>query len=396
MATNVDVAIIGTGPGGGMAACRLAETGLRVVVLEKEHLPRRKPCGGGIPSVATRLFDWDVSPYVESQIYAVQHFLDYAQPVERTRQASILMVDRSRFDRHLVERAVGEGHGRVTLREGFLVAGVEEREGGVTIVEQGGEAMHASFLIAADGAFSPTAKSLGMKRGAKPAVAIDAEVEVEPDVYEAEKDRATFNFFCLPNGYGWIFPKNGVLSCGVGSWGGKPRLQVEMTSFLERTFPKGSIRSVERFGHPIPVYSKRQQMATRRVCLVGDAAGLVDPVMGEGIRFALISGVLAAGVVAGLLEAPLSKPLNPEVPRWGEADCRIYERYVYRHVGADLEALARYIVPLYLNNPGYFYRKFFLERNSYLYLARKLAQQFQVLSPDFVAELNEDDAVTFA
>lgn len=396
MTPNVDVAIIGTGPGGGMAACRLAESGLSVLVLEKESLPRRKPCGGGIPSVATRLFDWDISPYVESQIFTVKNVLDYEQPIERTRPASILMVDRSRFDQHLVERAVSLGKGRVVLREGFRVSSVEEQEGGVTIIEKSGERVHASFLIAADGAFSPTARCLGMKRGSKPAVAIDAEVEVEPDVYEAEAGRATFNFFCLPNGYGWIFPKNGVLSCGVGSWGGKPQLQVEMKSFLEKTFPPGSIRSVERFGHPIPVYSKKQQMATRRVCLVGDAAGLVDPVMGEGIRFALISGVLAAGVVAGLLETPLAKSAIPDLPRWGEADVRIYERLVYQHIGADLDALARYIVPLYLNNPGYFYRKFFIERKSYLYLARKLAQQFQGFSPAFEKDQKEEDAVTFA
>ena len=378
-----------------MAACRLAASGLRVVVLEKETLPRRKPCGGGIPAQATRLFDWDVTPYVDAQIHTIRTFYNHTLCVDRAREVPLLMVDRSRFDQHLIERAVAQGGGQLMLREGFRVAGVEEDEAGVTITARDGERVRASFLIAADGAFSRTAACLGLKADKPPAVAIDAEVEVEPEVFEAEAHRATFDFFCLPNGYGWIFPKAGRLSCGVGSWGGKPQLQVSLNAFLAASFPPNSIRSVERFGFPIPIYAERRQIATRRVCLVGDAAGLVDPVVGEGIRFALQSGALAAGVVAGLLQAPLARVDVPDLPRWGEADCRIYQHLVDARIGGDFGALALFITPLYLQKPELFYRRFFLEGHSYYALARTLLRQMKgdpPLPPGLAADAGTGDA----
>ena len=130
---------------------------------------------------------------------------------------------------------------------------------------------------------------------------IDAKVEVVPEILEAEKEQATFNFFCLPQGYGWIFPKTGYLSCGVGSWSRNHSLPKAMDDFLAKSFPAGSIRSVKRSGHPIPIYAGHREIATQRVCLVGDAANLVDPIMGEGIRFALESGSLAAEIIKILL-----------------------------------------------------------------------------------------------
>ena len=391
MSERFDVVIIGTGPGGGLAASRLAGSGLRVGVLEKETLPRLKPCGGGIPSQATALFDWDLSPYVETEIYDIRTYYQRGLPLDRTRPAPLLMVDRPRFDQHLIERAVADGRGQVVLREGFSVAGVEEDAAGVTVTGTDGETVRATFLIAADGAFSRTAACLGLQPTKPPALAVDAEVEVEPEVFEAEAHRATIDFFCLPNGYGWIFPKDGRLSCGVGSWGGKPRLPVSLKAFLDASFPPNSIRSVKRHGFPIPIYSEQRQVATRRVCLVGDAAGLVDPVMGEGIRFALISGALAASVVAGLLEAPLSRTDVADVPPWGEADCRAYQRAVDRRIGADLGALALFVAPLYLQKPEFFYRTFFLGGRSYASYARTLMSQMSgpVLGPP-------SDVVSFA
>lgn len=360
-----------------MAACRLAASGLNVVVLEKETLPRLKPCGGGIPAPAASLFDWDITPYVDAQIHTVRTLYQHGWPVERTRELPLFMVDRSRFDLHLIEQALARGGGQVALHEGFQVAGVEEDADGVTITSKGGAQVRASFLIAADGAFSRTAACLGLQPTKPPAVAIDAEVEVEPDVFEAEASRATFDFFCVPNGYGWIFPKKGKLSCGVGSWGGKPQLQVSLNAFLEASFPPNSVRSVARYGFPIPIYAERRQIATRRVCLVGDAAGLVDPILGEGIRFALTSGALAANVVAGLLQAPLARVDVSDLPRWGEADCRHYQRLVDSRIGSEFSALALFITPLYLQKPERFYRSFFVEGRSYHALAKTLLRQMK-------------------
>ena len=369
-----DVIIIGTGPSGGMAACILAETGLSVLILEKEILPRSKPCGGGLPLAVQSIINWDFSEFVEAHPKTVRYLFNYDETEEINQPVEILMVDRSRFDLHFIERAVRLGSGSVQVRESATVTGVEEKNDGITVCLVGGDKVYSEYLIAADGAFSNTAKWLGIDCRQIVAAAIDVEIEVDPEIFEKEANRATFNFGCIPhgNGYGWIFPKNGTLTCGVASWRGKPQLQKTMRTFMERSFPAGNIRYIKRTGHPIPLYAGRKQIATPRVCLVGDAASLVDPIMGEGIRFALQSGKMAGRVIADL-KAGLIRPGERDTNGESEiADCRQYESWIQKTIGRDLDALYRVITPIYMKDPGFFYRKFFREGENYFALSKEL------------------------
>lgn len=376
---KIDVAIIGAGPGGGMAACRLAQTGLNVLILEKASLPRHKPCGGGIPTGVNKIIDWDITDFIEREIPNIKNLYNYELPkIVSIQHSPILMVNRSRFDYHLIERSVALGNGRVELRDEFDVTHVEETNAGIVIEGKNQEKIQADFLIAADGVFGKTAQYLGLKPGKMYCAAIDAEVEVTPEVYEAEKDYATFNFFCLANGYGWIFPKDGILSCGVGAFGRKGNLAKEMSDFLDKSFPPGSIKQVKRFGYQIPLYAGDRQIASRRVCLVGDAASLVDPIMGEGIRFALTSGKIAAEVIAGLVQAETNFQSEYEIPAWGEADCKIYQTLIHQTIGKNFNALRCIAGQLFLQAPEFFYRKFMLEGQSYFNLSYQLAQKLAV------------------
>lgn len=367
----VDVVIIGAGPGGGMAACRLAASGLTVMLLEKRTLPRHKPCGGALPDKIHALLDWDIEPYIEARVGSQKFLYNHEQPTfEDKPDTPMLLVSRSRFDVHFIERAAS----RITVRENFSVASVKEDEAGVTIRAKNGEAIHAAYVIAADGATSPTARALGLAQPLPVGAAVDVEIEVTPDVFAAEQTRATFNLYCLPDGYGWIFPKAGYLSCGVAAWRSPKGLPGQMQAFLERSFPPGSIRAIQQYGHPVPLFAGHAPVATRRVCLVGDAARLVDPILGEGIYYAVKSGLLAAEVV--LYQFRQANGVSDFEPDWravdnclldpgqlralaaDQTDCRLYQTLIRRGIARELN-LIRLLGQPFFDAPERFYRDHF-------------------------------------
>ncbi len=382
--TFAHVAIVGTGPGGAMAALHLAESGLRVLLIEKKQLPRAKSCGGCLSPEIRSFFDWNISRFVEAEIHKTKFLYDHkAQKTteRRTESPPFMMVNRRDFDHHLIEKAVSLGNGNIILRDGYHVTFVEEKNNRVTLHDKKGNTVHADFVIAADGAFSKTAKCLGLNSAAPFALAIDAELEVAREVYEKEKDFLTINLFCLPMGYGWIFPKKDYLSCGVIAWSrNKDAILIEsLNDFLQKSFPSRSIHSVRRLAHPVPIYGGHRDIASRRVCLVGDAANLVDPTNGGGIHFALQSGRLAADVILSLATGKPVADLEPERPSWDSGGCLSYQRLIHQGMGRELDILYRYALPVFLDAPQFFYRKFILEGASPLSYFSQVAKRFDEL-----------------
>jgi len=185
----------------------------------------------------------------------------------------------------------------------------------------------------------------------------------------------------LSQGYGWIFPKKDYLSCGVGAWQGQrsPGLPKIMDDFLNNSFPPGSISTVKRLVHPIPAYAGHREIATQRVCLVGDAANLVDPIMGEGIRYALQSGMLAADGIISLVTGEPASDIQPEDVTWENGACRVYQALIHRGFGQDLDILYRFALPIFLDAPEFFFRKFIIQGYSYSEYFRNIAGQLGAL-----------------
>ena len=288
-----DVIVVGTGPAGSVLAYLLARRGLDVLILERATLPRYKTCGGGLTWKAMQNLPFDVSSVFEHKAvggvvtYAGQQLLkvEVGWPVA-------WLVMRDRFDHYLVQQAVEAG---AKLIEGVSVSNVEERGDRVVVTSTEGE-LQAQLLAGADGVNSIVARSVGLMPDREVGVAVEAELAVSPASLEAQGAYATFDFGALPGGYGWIFPKRDHLSVGV--FKAIPGKAIGLKKALEKFIASEAVlldpKILHLQGHPIPLGGRKHILHKGRVLLVGDAANLADPWMGEGISYAVVSARLAA------------------------------------------------------------------------------------------------------
>jgi geranylgeranyl reductase family protein len=211
------------------------------------------------------------------------------------------LVMRDRFDHYLVQQAVQAG---AKLMEGISLTGVEERDDRVVVITTQGE-LQAQLLAGADGVNSLVARSLGLISNREVGVAVEAELAVPAKSLDAQGAFATFDFGAVQGGYGWIFPKRDHLSVGVFKpLPGKP---VGLKRALEKFIASEAVlldpRILHLQGHQIPLGGQEHVLHKGRVLLVGDAANLADPWMGEGISYAVVSARLAAEQMYYALES---------------------------------------------------------------------------------------------
>lgn len=292
-----DVIVVGAGPAGSTAAYCLASAGRKVLVLEKEIFPRYKSCAGGISTKARSLitgFQWD--KVVESKPQAI--VFSYISPrTERHVRVEwekplVYMVMRDRFDSLLADRARSAG---AEFMFGTPVRGVSEEKNGV-VIRTGDGSFRASYVLGADGARSIVGKSLGLMKDRLFGVALSAEVGSDPGD-QVRKDEIRVTCGTIKRGFCWVFPKADHYSTGAAVLGsGGKGLNRCLEEFISR---EGLGRRVIcRRGCLLPSDGARKKPITsRRAMLLGDAAGLVDPLTGEGIRYALQSGIFAAQAV---------------------------------------------------------------------------------------------------
>ena len=360
-----DVAVIGAGPAGSASVAKLAQAGAKVLWLERQAVPRHKACGGAMPSAITPLYESigrDISKQLDhrvSRFRSAYNYSPFAPSVEISEP--ILMVRRAAFDAHAIEHAIRCGD--VDFRPLCSVLNLERETSHVRLKLVQGESINAPFAIVANGARSNLVKTVGLRASATTGLAIDAELEVDDSLLEKHFDVVSFNFCCIESGYGWVFPKSDGLSCGIGGWYNPRKLGATLRTFLHNTIPSESVHKLTRRGHPIPIYSGVTPLTCGRVCVVGDAASLVDPIMGEGIRYAVKSGILAAESV---LAADTSN---------GQLD---YESRLDTHIRPLLNTLCHLAAPDYRDAPEWFYDQFLRQGLTHeIFYSALAAQQFK-------------------
>jgi len=304
--TDYDVIVVGGGPAGATAARALASRGVDVALLEKERLPRRKACAGAVSVRTLQHLDARLDEVTLDRFDGVAFAFDAADAIAvRVPEPYAYSVDRAAFDKRLVDLAVGAG---AELMEGTpaLDAGAEA---GVAWVETPGGRLASYLLIGADGVPSRVARGCGLAQGMRVASAVEAVVPRSMARRDARayggigrlaelEGVALVDLGCASGGYGWIFPKADRFSVGVGSFRRAcGSLRASFDRYFDAYFVRGSGRrgdGPELIGHALPLGGSRIRIADRRCLLAGDAAGLCDPLFGEGIYYAVRSGLLAA------------------------------------------------------------------------------------------------------
>jgi geranylgeranyl diphosphate/geranylgeranyl-bacteriochlorophyllide a reductase len=305
------ILVVGASVGGSTAANTLVQAGFPVILLERD-LSWVKPCGGALPPVAFEEFDIP-QDLISRKVYKAVIYsptdrvaeIEVAGLSDRNREDEfVAMCRREDLDPYLRQRAVDNG---ADLIEGKLIE--------LTVMDDGVEATYrdkatnrketisVSAVIGADGAYSTTAKLLGLDR-VPTCVAIQERIRLPDEQMARWHDTADLYLGeeVSPDLYSWVFPKSDHIAVGCGAGPGKTR---HMRDFLcnlkERIAPyiKGGEIFMEE-AHALPIHP-RKQIAFDRVMLVGDAAGLVVGTSGEGIYWAMKSAHMAAET---LINAP--------------------------------------------------------------------------------------------
>lgn len=303
MTERFDAIVAGAGPAGSTAARLLAASGARVLLLDRARFPRDKPCGGGVTVRADEAAGIDLAPVTEREIYGVRVSIAMGRKFDRTSEHLLArMTQRSRLDAYLAEAATCAG---AEFRDGAGVTSAE-LDGALARVRSNGDVYEAPVLIGADGVNGPVAKLVGLSPLSEHAVALEANYPADEAMLEDWLRFIALDLAGVPGGYGWVFPKDDHLNVGVGGWKYiGPTLRARLAKLCAYYgFDVSRLRDFR--GYQLPLRRDGQPVARGAAMLAGDAACLVDPLSGEGIWAAFVSGRLAAEEAQRLLRAEAS------------------------------------------------------------------------------------------
>jgi geranylgeranyl reductase family protein len=297
--TQYDVIVVGAGPGGALTGYFLSCRGLRTLIIEKKALPRHKPCGGGLTRRALDCLPFDVQEVIEDTPDTFIINVANRRVFHKTLNDPLLAtVMRNKFDHFLIKKAVQAG---AVLQERTDFRSLKGSAGKLEVVTSRGR-LKTRIIVGADGVQSRVARALGLRVGMNVVNAMEGQVfHGEVDGLRNAERAVQFDFGIVPKGYGWVFPKRDHLSVGVFStsrriWNLKP----QFSSYLKMKGLHLGTRITSLRSHLIPKGPPRRKdcFADERGLLVGDAAGFVDPLTGEGIFYAVRGAEIASEVIA--------------------------------------------------------------------------------------------------
>jgi len=348
------VAVLGGGPAGSFAAERLARAGLYAVVFD-EKLAWEKPCGGGITYKAYSQYPFLLDNDLPKKlIHQAQLAAPGSGPCSIKLNRPLVIYSRFDLNRMLLERAERAG---AQLEKARVLELIRTDRGWRVRTTAG--TLEADFCIVATGARN-SLRQVGTQWSA------DNTMYTVGYWVPASQEHIDIQFLPGLEGYIWVFPRCGHLSVGIGGKGEPAALlRRRLERFMcERGIPFGD---AQLFGHMLPSLSpggwRHNRVAGDGWLAVGDAGGLVDPITGEGLYYAIRSADLACEVILDDTRPPAEKPQS-------------YRSLLARDFAADLEFGAR------------FAKRFFLDRLLFSSVPARMVE-FMRRSPRFLS-LMED------
>jgi geranylgeranyl reductase family protein len=334
---NYDVIVVGAGPGGSTCARYLAKRGLDVILIDKDEFPRDKPCGGGFSYNIIRDFSYLKKRESEFLDGILRTGVIHSPNRRITLKGKVDMAvtRRTNFDFVLFNEAIDAG---ATTLCGSRVNKLTVTEKAVNLETADGDTFQANLLVGADGVTSFIARETGLhEKWRSHEVTVCRVVELPLDakridnMYGGEKEYHFFVNFNHEPGYGWIFPKLTTVNVGLGVVGkhaaGLPRKFVKFINFLKKQgqIPKQADLSRTK-GALVPTAGTIDKTYSNRVILVGDSAGMVSPITGGGIAYAMRAGRIAAHVIQK----------NFQTGEFNERDLALYQRLWENDFGHEI------------------------------------------------------------
>src|SRR5215208_983996 len=307
--TPYDVAIIGAGPAGSAAAYFLARGGLSVALLDKFDFPRDKTCGDGLTHRALEVLNaMGVLPRVEEAAYPctaltirnsdeVTYRIELSGPNDPSRH--ILILPRLRLDGILLQHAIKAG---AQFLSPTKVENIVQENGSVHLSLEGGQSIDCQLAIIATGANTGLLRKTGLLKHVPPA---NLAARAYFENVEGLDDTVVLFFDGVEHpGYGWVFPTGpGMANIGCGVFFDSRTPQPTHLRHLIQHHPylQRILRNAKQVGpikgHPLRTDFPRSLTGKDRILVTGEAIGLVNPITGEGIDYALESAQLAANAI---------------------------------------------------------------------------------------------------
>ncbi|MBK7695393.1 MAG: FAD-dependent monooxygenase [Saprospiraceae bacterium] len=285
MKKKYDVIIIGGGPSGSAAGITALKNGLSCCIIDKSNFPRKKLCGGLLTQKTIDLLkeissDLNIDSLYNMKSDHVEMRFNKEEIVSFHTNIPLYFTYREDFDQHLHQH----------------------------FINKGGDVYHHSI----------STQNFHIENNS---------ITFGEQTLEYEKNLTTVYFGVVPNGYAWIFPKQNGYTVGVGCpANSKTDIKKIFHHFMQVIGVDFGVAAVK--GAFIPYGRHPSALATGNIMLVGDSAGLVDPVNGEGIYFALLSGKMA---IESIVDVKLYKNVSAAYHEKSKSMIRIIREGTFMH-----------------------------------------------------------------